>query len=60
MLMDDVCAIFDLASAPEGEKVTLIKMLMKNGKMNQAVTYTWKLNLQKHFDLAEVRVYLCM
>ena len=54
MLMDDVCTLFNLKSTPEEDQVLLIKTLLTNGKMNEAVTYTWKLGLQKHFDMAEV------
>ena len=55
MLMDDLCALFDLKSAPERDKVFLIKALLAEKKMNRAVTYTYKLGLQKHFDSAEVQ-----
>ena len=54
MLMDDVCTLFNLKSTPEEDQVLLIKTLLTNGKMNETVTYTWKLGLQKHFDMAEV------
>jgi hypothetical protein len=54
MLMDDVSTIFSLKSTPEEDQVLLIKNLLGNGKVNEAVTYTWKLGLQKHFNMAEV------
>ena len=54
MLMDDVCTVFDLKSTPEDDQVVLIKTLLSNGKMNEAVTYTWKLGLQRHFNMMEV------
>ena len=54
MLMDDMCAIFNLKSAPEEDQVLLIKTLLTKAKVNEAVTYTWKLSLQKHFNMAEV------
>ena len=54
MLMDDVCTIFSLKTTPEEDQVLLIKTLLSNGKMNEAVTYAWKLGLQRHFNMAEV------
>ena len=60
MLMNDLCDIFDLRSAPEKDKVILIQTLKSSGRMNKAVTYTWKLGLQKHFDMAEVCTVLCL
>ena len=54
MLMDDVCAIFSLKTSPEEDQVLLIKTLLSNRKMNEAVTYAWKLGLQRHFNMAEV------
>ena len=56
MLMDDMCTIFDLKTTPEKDQLALIKTLLTRGKMNEAVTYTWKLGLQKHFNTAEVRI----
>lgn len=58
MLMNDMCAIFDLRSAPEKDKLVLIQTLKSCGRMNEAVTYTWKLGLQKHFDMAEVCTFV--
>ena len=57
MLMDDICTLFNLKSLPEEDLVLLIRTLLTNGKMNEAVTYTWKLRLQKHFNMAEVSVH---
>ena len=54
MLMDDVCAIFNLKSAPEEAQVALVRTLLTSGKMKEAVTYTWKLGLQKHFSMTKV------
>ena len=60
MLMDDICILFNLKSLPEEDLVLLIRTLLTNGKMNEAVTYTWKLGLQKHFNMAEVSVQVYM
>ncbi len=55
ILMDVVSAIFDLHSADKKEQLNVIEYLLAEGKLKNAVTYTWKFGLQENFDMNNVK-----
>lgn len=54
VLMDDMMAIFDLQAADKTAQLDLIDHLLVEGRLKEAVTYTWKFGLQEHFEMSSV------
>ncbi len=54
-LIDNIYPVFDLSSADKKSQLGLIEHLLGEGKLKEAVTYTWKFGLQENFDMRNVR-----